>query len=110
MTFLCYSFTVSQNTEVEFRLVGVSGDYIMQLSIDDHSMQVVSSDGHTVLPVSVDTIIFAPGERFDVRVHTNQPNPGNYWIRVRVLRAGKGPNLEQDGKEKNVASCSCDLV
>ena len=81
---LCLSFSVSAGGEVELRLIGAGGDYGVVVSVDDHSMRVVSSDGHNVLPVEVQKLILMPGERYDVRVRGNQA-PDSYWIRARVL-------------------------
>ena len=81
---------------MEFRLIAATGDYIMEVSIDDHPLQVVSTDGQTVVPVTVDKVVMLQGERFDVRVRTDRP--GNYWIRVRAFRHGVGLNVTADGK------------
>ena len=83
--------------------MAASGDYILQVSVDGHSLVVVSSDGHTLEPVAVDSVVLLPGERYDVRVRRDDGSggvavqeEGSYWIRVRVLRSGGG--AEKDGK------------
>ena len=68
----------------------------MEISVDDHDLKVVSSDGHTVVPLVVNSLIVTPGERFDVRIATDK-SPGSYWLRARTLRSGHGPDIEQDG-------------
>ena len=90
---LCLSFSVSAGGEVELRLIGAGGDYGVVVSVDDHSMRVVSADGHNVLPVEVEKLILMPGERYDVRVRGNQA-PDSYWIRARVL--------SKDGEEDKI--------
>ncbi|XP_066951999.1 LOW QUALITY PROTEIN: uncharacterized protein [Macrobrachium rosenbergii] len=54
------------------------------VSIDDHQMTVISTDGHDIVPITVDSLVIYSGERFDVIVHANG-KVGNYWIRLNGL-------------------------
>lgn len=46
----------------------------IQIEIEGHKMQVISSDSFDLQPVTVDRLILNSGERFDVVVYANQPN------------------------------------
>lgn len=54
------------------------------LSIDNHTLSVINSDGFDAEAVNVTTVVTYAGERFDFVVHANQ-TVGNYWIRLKGL-------------------------
>lgn len=56
----------------------------VEISIDDHNITVISSDGGYFEPVVVSTLVTYAGERFDFVVKADHP-VGNYWVRVRGL-------------------------
>lgn len=78
----------------------------LEISIDNHTMLVIASDGRYFEPVMVDSLVTYAGERFDFVVDANQIS-GNYWIRVRglmdcderFLKAHQGAILHYDDAE-----------
>lgn len=56
----------------------------VEISIDNHNITVIASDGWYFEPVEVSSLVTYAGERFDFVVNANQPID-NYWIRVRGL-------------------------
>ena len=53
----------------------------LRVSVDDHKLVVVATDGYDVEPMEMESIIINPGERYDFELLADQP-VGNYWIRV----------------------------
>lgn len=84
----------------------------LEISIDNHSLTMIASDGRHFEPVMVETFVTYAGERFDFVVNANQP-VGNYWIRIKglmdcderftkahqgaILRYAGAPDDEPDG-------------
>lgn len=78
-------FYVDKGSTYRFRTIN-SGflNCPLEISIDNHTLLVISSDGHYIEPVEVDSLVSYAGERFDFMVNSNQPI-GNYWIRIKGL-------------------------
>lgn len=76
----------------------------LEISIDNHTLDVIASDGNYIETVKVDSLVSYAGERFDFVVTANQV-PGNYWIRIkglmdcdeRFLKAHQGAILRYNG-------------
>ncbi|XP_075147903.1 uncharacterized protein LOC142221913 [Haematobia irritans] len=56
----------------------------MEVSFDEHKMQVISTDGNDIEPVFADKLQITSAERFDVIISTEKP-PRAHWIRVRGM-------------------------
>ncbi|XP_059165592.1 uncharacterized protein LOC131948095 isoform X3 [Physella acuta] len=78
------AFNVTSGKKYRFRLFNPSDIYPFRVSVDSHRLLVTSTDGNDVIPVSVQSIIIHPGERFDVIIEASQP-VSNYWIRGVTL-------------------------
>ena len=89
------TWTVTPGSACRFRIVHTGLDASLQISIDEHQLAVVSSDGNDVTPAVVDVLMIHPGETFDVEVRLDRP-VDNYWFRVSSLRKGFGPFPEKD--------------
>ncbi|XP_043252870.1 laccase-1-like [Colletes gigas] len=79
------TFVVKPNTRHRFRLI--NAEFLncpVELSIDSHTMQVISSDGRDIEPIEAESLVSYAGERFDFVVNTNR-SVGNYWMRFRGL-------------------------
>ncbi|GFO31991.1 multicopper oxidase [Plakobranchus ocellatus] len=77
-------FKVTPGQRYRFRLIsnGIMNCPI-QFSIDNHTMTIIESDGHSLLPFVVDSIIVNSGERYDFVLNADQTSPlRNYWIRL----------------------------
>ncbi|XP_026666521.1 laccase-1-like isoform X2 [Ceratina calcarata] len=79
------TFTVKPNARYRFRLI--NAEFLncpIELSIDNHTMLVISSDGRDIEPVEADSLVSYAGERFDFVIETNG-TVDNYWMRFRGL-------------------------
>ena len=71
-----------------FRVIGHGTIYPLRISIDNHNISVVASDGYDVTPVPCESFIINPGERFDFVVKADQL-VGNYWVRALSMEVRK---------------------
>ena len=55
--------------------------YPLRVSVDNHNIKVVASDGYDVKPYECESFIINPGERYDFLLTADQ-NVDNYWIRI----------------------------
>ncbi|CAK9821202.1 LCC4 [Anthophora plagiata] len=79
------TFIVKPDTRYRFRLV--NAEFLncpIELSIDNHTMRIISSDGRDIEPVEAESLVSYAGERFDFIIETNR-NVDNYWMRFRGL-------------------------
>ena len=74
-------YNVNQGETVRFRVIAVGVIYPLRISVDQHYLTIVSSDGHDVANTIVESFIINPGERFDFLLTANQ-SVGNYWFRA----------------------------
>ncbi|KAK0094187.1 hypothetical protein PV326_011621 [Microctonus aethiopoides] len=78
-------FSVNRGFRYRFRLINAGFlNCPIEISIDNHTMQVISTDGNSIEPVNVKYLVTYAGERFDFVVEMNQ-EIDNYWIRFRGL-------------------------
>ncbi|KAJ1521928.1 hypothetical protein ONE63_002262 [Megalurothrips usitatus] len=78
-------FAVKQGLRYRFRIVNAGFlNCPLELSVDNHTLLVVASDGADVKPVRVNSLVSYAGERWDVIVEASQP-VANYWMRVHGL-------------------------
>lgn len=78
-------YHVEEKSKYRFRIINAGYAICpVEISIDNHTLNVIASDGNYIEPVSVDSLIAFSGERFDIAVVADQPI-GNYWIRVKGL-------------------------
>ncbi|XP_012286272.1 laccase-4 isoform X2 [Orussus abietinus] len=78
---------VSVKQNFRYRLRIINAEFLncpIEVSIDNHTIYVVSSDGNDFEPIEAESVVTYAGERFDVIVEMNQ-DVGNYWIRFRGL-------------------------
>ncbi len=90
-------FVVQQGHTTRFRLVNTGSDYIFRVSVDNHRMDIVGSDGYGLsLGQKVNYFILNPGESMDFEI-TPTGSPGPYWIRANTLQAPPEPNQIKGG-------------
>ncbi|XP_050335356.1 LOW QUALITY PROTEIN: uncharacterized protein LOC126762561 [Bactrocera neohumeralis] len=90
------TYSVVRGGRYRFRVVfnGVANCPI-SISIDNHELIVIASDGNDIEPVKVSKITLHGGERFDFVLHANQAVE-NYWIRVKGYNFCKINRLHQE--------------
>ncbi|TGZ54926.1 Uncharacterized protein DBV15_05335 [Temnothorax longispinosus] len=79
------TFLVKPNFRYRFRLI--NAEFLncpIEVSVDNHTLYVVSSDGRDVEPVQAESLVSYAGERFDFIIEMDQP-VDNYWMRFRGL-------------------------
>ena len=88
-------FTVNPGEVYRFRFIGV-GNYLFRLSVDEHQLRVIATDGYLVQPVTADYIIISSGERYDFLLPTKNSSQlklagkTNFWIRAELLAIEHG--------------------
>ncbi|OWF48324.1 Laccase-4 [Mizuhopecten yessoensis] len=75
------TFNVEQGKQYRFRVINVGAMHSFRISVDDHDITLIASDGKDFNPVNAESFIFSPGERFDFILTANQ-SIDNYWIRA----------------------------
>ena len=90
------------------RIINTSFDSTFVFSIDNHWMQIVSSDFVPILPYMNTSVLVGIGQRYNVIVDADPtayndshplPEDGNYWIRTWVSPC-RGPQGGDDGYER----------
>ncbi|KAK3595585.1 hypothetical protein CHS0354_009541 [Potamilus streckersoni] len=84
---------VQQGQTYRFRVIGAGALYRFRISIDEHNLTIVASDGFDLESVVVESFIINPGERFDFILHADKP-VSNYWIRGITLEVDKNHTAE----------------
>ena len=79
-------FNVTRRKKYRFRVIGTGSLYPLRVSVDNHEILVVATDGYDIDPWMVESLVIQPGERYDFILDANQPY-GNYWIRGVSLEA-----------------------
>ena len=79
----------SVNVSYRFRMIGAQSLFAYRVSISDHKLTIIATDGYPVQPVDVDYIIIHSGERYDFALKPkNATEVGikrNYLIRAETL-------------------------
>lgn len=76
---------VEQGQQYLFRMINAGFlNCPIEISIDNHTLIAIATDGYNFEPVEVDTLVSYAGERWDFIVTANQPIE-NYWMRFRGL-------------------------
>ena len=78
-------FEVDGGKNYRFRAIGAQSVYAFNISIDNHKLTVIATDGYFIQPVAVDFVIVHSGERYDFIVSADQTEQSDYWIRAQTL-------------------------
>lgn len=74
-------YNVTKGETYRFRVIQAGTIYPLRVSVDNHNITVIASDGYDVKGREVESVIVNPGERFDFLLKANQP-VGSYWVRT----------------------------
>ncbi|KAM0693731.1 hypothetical protein Q7P36_006988 [Cladosporium allicinum] len=77
--------TIKKGKKYRLRLINISVDNNIRVSLDNHPMQVMTSDFIPIKPYTTEWVLLAIGQRYDVVINANQ-TAGNYWFRANVAR------------------------
>lgn len=88
-------FNVEQGIRYRFRVINAGFlNCPIQISVDNHTLTVISSDGFDINATDVESFVTYAGERFDFVLNANQ-SIDNYWIRFKGLMDGQFTNTFQ---------------
>ena len=82
-------FVVQPSQRHRFHIVNAGAEYTFEISIDNHMLVIVASDGARINPVTVDFLHIFPGERYEFDIFPNK-KVSSYWFRAQTLRLGTG--------------------
>ncbi|XP_033112326.1 laccase-2-like [Anneissia japonica] len=75
-------FTVKQGKRYRFRTInGAITNCALKISVDEHRITMIASDGAEIDKEETDSFIIYAGERYDFVLYAKQ-SINNYWIRV----------------------------
>ena len=78
------TFNVTSGKRYRFRVINAATFYAFRVSIDDHEITIVASDGSDIQPVVCESFAIFPGERYDFII-TADRLPKSYWIRAQAM-------------------------
>lgn len=91
--------TISPSELYRFRIIGAQSSFLFVVSIDEHKLTVIATDGTFVKPVEVNYLIVHSGERYDVLVEGKTQSEliekNNFIIRAVTLEPLPGGNLNE---------------
>ncbi|KAF2020697.1 multicopper oxidase [Aaosphaeria arxii CBS 175.79] len=72
---------IEKGKKYRLRIINGSTDNSIRVSLDGHTLQVITSDLIPIVPYYTDWVLTAPGQRYDVIIEANQ-TVDNYWFRA----------------------------
>ena len=94
-------FKVEKGNKFRFHIVGALSEYAYRISIDQHKLSEIESDGFLIEPIEVESLLLIGGESYVIEVAANQP-VDSYWIRAETLKDGEGPYVRKSGRPKGI--------
>ncbi|XP_021372474.1 L-ascorbate oxidase-like [Mizuhopecten yessoensis] len=88
------TFIVKSNKTYRFRFINSGNAFPLQVSVDQHKLELIATDGRDIQGVQTDFITTTPGERIDFLLRTTE-TPDNYWFRVEANGAGQVKGIVQ---------------
>ncbi|KAE9365617.1 multicopper oxidase [Stipitochalara longipes BDJ] len=76
-----FTTTFSAGTKYRIRLVNGAADTHFRFTIDNHTMEVISTDFVPIVPYNTTNLSIGMGQRYDVIV-TASESSGDYWMRA----------------------------
>jgi FtsP/CotA-like multicopper oxidase with cupredoxin domain len=74
---------VKAGETLRLRLINGSSTFQFRVQIDGHPLTVIAADGAPLVPITVDNLLFSPGERYDVLITADRAQDS--WIRAATL-------------------------
>ncbi|OXC83396.1 Cu-oxidase [Cryptococcus neoformans Tu259-1] len=76
---------VPVNCRVRLRFISAASHPMYRISIDNHSMEIVETDGTAVYGPTIHEISISSGERYSVIINTTEGKEGDaFWLRTSV--------------------------
>lgn len=86
-------YQVQQGQQYRFRVIAAGALYPWSISIDNHNLTIIASDGFDIEPQTADSFIINAGERYDFVITADKPI-ANYWIRAKTLESNRNTTTE----------------
>ena len=77
-------YDVEKGKKYRFRVIGTGSLYPFRVSVDDHPLTVIASDGYDLEHITAESFVINPGERFDFVITTDKEIK-SYWVRGVTL-------------------------
>jgi len=88
-------FTVEQGKRYRFRVADVAGYAGFTVSIDEHVLTIIETDGIETVPFPVTSFDIFVAQRYSFVLNATQP-VDNYWIRAPMIVAQASDNPDLD--------------
>ena len=95
------SYHIKSGEKYRFRVIHPGTVFPLRVSTDGHMLSIISMDGYNVVPMSFESFIINPGERFDFILSADQPTM-DYWIRVDGMEVHFQKLLSLKSQVKNL--------
>ena len=90
-------YNVEKNRKYRFRVINVGTIYPFRVSIDEHNVTVIASDGYDLKPQLVESFVINPGERFDFLLETLYSGVFNVLKRKKIPQMKKVTCFQNKG-------------
>ena len=88
-------YHVTSGKRFRFHLTHTGAELAYEVSIDNHTLEVVACDGADITPITVNAFIIFPGERVDFILLADK-TANRYWLRMRTMGYGTGESPTAD--------------
>jgi L-ascorbate oxidase len=76
-------FVVTKGKRYRFRVINIGVEFCpLEVSIDDHNLTLIATDGNPIEPILVRSFYILAGERVDFVLNA-QADVSTYWIKVK---------------------------
>ncbi|KIK53297.1 hypothetical protein GYMLUDRAFT_250550 [Collybiopsis luxurians FD-317 M1] len=86
---------VVQGKRYRFRIINQSARNVFTMSIDNHNLTIIETDGVSTVPHTVDLVEVLAGQRYSVVVAADQA-VDNYWFNAPFVGGSPARNLHQN--------------
>ena len=77
-------FSFEDGKRYRLRFINCGGFATFEISVDNHTLQVIEADGTMTLPLPIHRFEIGVAERFSVILTANQSSSTNYWMRAQM--------------------------
>ncbi|KAJ9144624.1 Extracellular dihydrogeodin oxidase/laccase [Pleurostoma richardsiae] len=77
-----FETTFEAGTRYRIRLVNAAADNHFRFMIDNHTMEVISTDFVPIIPYNTTTLSIGMGQRYDIIVAAQELTSGDFWLRA----------------------------
>jgi FtsP/CotA-like multicopper oxidase with cupredoxin domain len=80
-------FSLENDKRYRLRFINTGAFTTFQVSVDNHTLDVIEADGTLVSPLPIHRFEIATAQRYSVILHANQSSSTNYWLRAQMNEA-----------------------